>query len=213
MGSVDLRLASELAAVLRLGRAAETETFRGRTARAVAGAFPAVVTIALPPEQHGQAVEALWDVPSVRPLQDHSARVLRDVRDPETPTLSFLDGHRSGGDTAGVEDECPVLDEIDAIGEKHRDDCLLIDDAQRFTSAPPPHKAELWPVVEVFDAIRAKRPDHFATILADQVIAVPPSCRSIIDAYGLRAQRGQVSRWGGPKQAAFSARERLVGRR
>lgn len=214
MGSVDIQLANDLKALLDLRRAVETGTYRGRTARLLAEIFPAVVTVELSVELHARATEALRDVPSVLALQGHSAEVLRDLSDPGTPTLFYLDGHWSGGVTAGVDDECPVLSEIDAIGTGHPNDCLIIDDANLFTSAPPPpHDPRAWPtLLELFDAIRAKRPEHVVTVLANQVIAIPPSGRGAVDKYGLRVQQAQVSVAARLKGAAYRIRERLRGR-
>jgi hypothetical protein len=215
MGTVDLQLGSDLAAQLGLRRAVETGTYRGRTARVLAGVFPAVATIELSVELHRQAVEALRDLPSVQALQGHSANVLRQVADATTPTLFYLDGHWSGGVTAGVEDECPVLGEIEAIGIGHPNDCLVIDDANLFTSAPPPpHDPQAWPtILEVFDAIRARHPDHLITVLANQVIAVPASARKAVDEYGLRVQEAQTSVLERVKGAAYQVKELLSGRR
>jgi hypothetical protein len=210
VGSVDLQLARDLFATAGVRRAVETGTFRGVTARSLAGVFSEVVTIELSPELHRSAAERLRDVPAVRALQGDSTRVLREVADPATPTLFFLDGHWSGGKTAGAEAECPVLEEIAAIGAGHPHDCLLIDDAPLFQSAPPPpHDPALWPTLtEVFDAIRAQRPDHFVTLLADQVLAVPPQARPAVDRYGQRLRhsgRAKVDRAWGLLQAARNA--------
>jgi hypothetical protein len=214
MGTVDLRLASDLVATVGLKRAVETGTYRGRTARSLASVFQAVVTIELSAELHEQAVGALRDVPSITPLLGHSAQVLRDVSEPATPTLFYLDGHWSGGVTAGEEDECPVLEELAAIGSGHEDDCVVIDDARLFTSAPPPpHERDAWPLlIDVFDAIRARRPDHIVTVLADQVIAVPRRARTPVDDYGQRVASAQTTMLTRVKGAAYQTRE-LVRRR
>jgi hypothetical protein len=174
-----------------LRRAIETGTFRGLTARALAGVFGEVVTIELSPDFHRSAAEALSDLPTVRVLQGHSVERLTEVSDASVPTLYFLDGHWSGGDTSGAEDECPVLEELAAIGHGHPDDAIVIDDARLFTSSPPPpHRAERWPsLLDVIDAIRAIRPDHLITVLNDQVIAVPQRAKPAIDGYGQRIQR------------------------
>jgi hypothetical protein len=196
MGTVEHRFASDLTAVLGLGRAVETGTYLGSTARALARVLPSVVTIELSPELHRAAAASLADAPSIRALQGHSAQVLREVNDVSTPTLYYLDGHWSAGPTAGVEDECPVLAELDAIAPGHPDDCVLIDDARFFASAPPPpHDPAKWPtLIEVFDALRARWPEHIVTVLADQVIAVPPRARDAVDAYGLRVAPRPPSR-------------------
>lgn len=215
MGSVDLQLASDLKAAVGIQRAVETGTYRGRTARALATVFGAVVTIELSVELHQQAEAALRDTPAITALQGHSSQVLRDVADPATPTLFFLDGHWSAGSTAGADDECPVLDEIAAIGASNPADCLVIDDAHWFAaSPPPPHKASAWPTLtEVFDAVRAQRPDHHVTLIADQVIAVPAQGRDAVNEYAHRMQRDSESLVDRAKGVAFNAREKLVHRR
>ena len=188
MGTVDLPLAGDLRARLGLLRAVETGTFRGATARRLATVFPEVVTIELAADLHRSAQAALRDTPRVRAVQGHSVARLGELTDPDRPTLYYLDGHWSGGATGGIDDECPVLAEIAAMGAGHPDDCVIIDDARMFTSAPPPpHRREQWPtLLEVFDAIRGRHPGHLVTLLNDQVVAVPLRARPAIDAYGAR---------------------------
>ncbi len=190
MGTVELRVASELRDKLGLRRAVETGTYRGLTARALAPLFDSVITIELSEVLHERAATALKAFPNVEAIHGHSANVLGDVARQRIPTFYFLDGHWSAGKTAGSADECPVIAELSAIGSGHRDDCIFIDDARLFTSAPPPpHNPAQWPtVVEVFDAIRAHHPHHAVTLLFDQIIAVPPQAKPVINEYGTRMQ-------------------------
>jgi hypothetical protein len=145
-------MASDLRAAVGLRRAVETGTYRGDTARALATVFAAVVTIELSADVHRAATAALADVPSIRAVHGLSSQMLSDVRDPQTPTLFFLDGHWSGGTTAGIEDECPVLEELEALAGGHPDECLLIDDPRLFASAPTPPQPR-----DVADARRSLR--------------------------------------------------------
>jgi len=186
MGSVDISLATDLRDQAGLRRAVETGTYRGLTARSLASVFGEVVTVELSEELFRSATEALRDVPQVRLVQGHSVTRLTELRDAAVPTLYFLDGHWSGGSTEGVDDECPVLEEIAAIGPGHPADCFVIDDARLFTSPPPPpHRPEQWPsLLEVIDALRAQHPDHLITLLADQVLAAPAVAKPALDAYG-----------------------------
>jgi hypothetical protein len=103
--------------------------------------------------------------------------------------LYWLDGHWSGGPTAGAGAECPLLDEIAAIAKGHPDDCVLIDDARLFAAAPPPpHDPEQWPtLVAVFDALRSARHGAHVTMIGDVVIAVPARAKAAIDRYGREA--------------------------
>ena len=142
-------------------------------------------------------------------MQGDSRERLRELVDRRIPTLYWLDGHWSGGPTAGVDDECPVLPEIEHIGKGHPDDCLLIDDARLFVaSPPPPHDPAQWPsLVEVFDALRASRPDAHVTIVADTVIAVPARAKDVVDRY---AHSVLSPEWVG--QSDDDAARSLVGR-
>ncbi|MFI5003731.1 MAG: hypothetical protein ACHQE6_01835 [Solirubrobacterales bacterium] len=188
MGTVNRRLATDLRDQLGLRRAVETGTFWGVTARSLAALFDSVVTIELSASLHARATTALRDLPQVETVHGHSVVALSTIARSDISTLYFLDGHWSGGVTEGVEDECPVIEEIVAIGAGHPDDCLIIDDARLFTSAPSPMlDAAQWPtIIEVFDAIRYQRPDHIVTLIADQVIAVPQRAKPAIDAHGAR---------------------------
>jgi hypothetical protein len=202
MGTIELRVASELRDELGLQRAVETGTYRGLTARALASLFESVITIELSSALHERAAAALGDIPNIEAIHGHSADVLGGVAQQGIPTFYFLDGHWSAGKTAGSTEECPVLAELSAIGSGHRDDCFFIDDARLFTSAPPPpHDPAQWPtVVEVFDAIRMHHPHHAVTLLFDQIIAVPPRAKPVIDEYGARMQA-----------ASTGLRQRLLG--
>lgn len=172
-------------------------TFKGITARKLAEVFPSVTTIELSAELQAAAGRTLAAVPQVTSVQGDGPEHLARTLDPAVPTLYFLDGHWSGGSTEGVEEECPVLRELEAIAAGHRDDCIIVDDARLFCSAPPPpHRPEQWPtLLELFDALRVTRPGHLITVLDDQVVAVPPVAKQALDAHGLRVQTSNKALW------------------
>jgi hypothetical protein len=188
VGGVPNELATQLRDELGLGRAIETGTYQGGGARRLGLMFPEVASIELAPELARSAQESLADVPHVRVLEGDSRDWLARLADPELPTLYFLDGHWSGGPTAGEQAECPVIDELRAIAPGHRDDCILIDDARLFTaSPPPPHDPDEWPdLVELLDLMREIRPEHHVTVLHDLVIGVPARARHYVDEFGRR---------------------------
>jgi hypothetical protein len=196
MGTVDSKLAADLRDRLTLRRAVETGTYRGLTARSLASLFNSVVTIELSPLHHQRAIATLRDLPQIEALCGHSVELLAAIAGLDIPTLYFLDGHWSAGSTEGADDQCPVIEEIAAIGAGHPDDCMIIDDARLFTSAPqPPLDPRQWPTItEVFDAIRSHRPEHVVTVLKDQVIAAPRRAKSVIDAYGVRVHDTRCAR-------------------
>jgi hypothetical protein len=190
MGTIDIQLAVQLRECLGLRRAVETGTYRGLTARTLAPIFESVITIELSAQIHADAARALRGFQNIAAVRGRSQEILENALEFNVPTLYFLDGHWSGGHTAGEGERCPVLAEITAIGAGNPYDCLVIDDARLFTSAPPPpHDPRDWPtIVEVFDAIRAQRPEHLVTLLTDQVIAVPVAAKAVLDDYGVRTR-------------------------
>ncbi len=205
MGSIPEVLIRELRAQLDLRRAVETGTYRGGGARVLAGIFEDVVTIELSPELYASASVALAELENVRVLQGDSRGRLKEVTTGGVPTFFWLDGHWSGAATGGADDECPLLDELAAIGTGHRDDCLFIDDARLFAaSPPPPHDPAQWPsLLDVLDSLRANRPNHHITVLADMIIAVPLRARDAVDRFAHEEQAQ-------PARAARSPRDRLV---
>jgi hypothetical protein len=196
VGSVPVSLAVELQRALGLRRAVETGTYLGDGARRLADIFPRVVTIELSDELYEKARSSLRDQPSIEALHGDSRVLLPGLVDPEVATLFFLDGHWSGGHTAGQASECPVLEELAMLRGGNPNDCLLIDDARLFTAAPPPpHDPTHWPtLVDVFDAVRAAWPEHHVTLLADQVIGVPPAARPAVDRFGQDLTRAEAER-------------------
>jgi hypothetical protein len=183
---VPRELVGELKKVLNLRRAVETGTYQGGGAKTLATIFDDVVTIELSEDLYRAAARELAGDPKIAAVHGDSRTVLGPLGAERLPTLYWLDGHWSGGNTAGTAHECPLLEELAAIGGGHPADCILIDDARLFSAAPPPpHDPAQWPtLIEVFDALRLHRPEHHITILHDLVIAVPQAARPAVDAFG-----------------------------
>ena len=74
--------------------------------------------------------------------------------------------------------ECPVLQEIEAIANVKERALIMIDDARLFYGAPPwPCNPVRWPkFMHVFDKLRQCFPHHIVTIVDDYIIAFPESC-------------------------------------
>lgn len=185
MGSVPVHLADELREAVGLRRAVETGTFHGDGARRLARLFPEVVTIELSDALHEQAKVALADVAHVQVLHGRSPERLAELAD-GTPTLYWLDAHWSLGETAGADAQCPLIDEVRAIGAGNSAvDCILIDDARLFMAPPPPPADPAqWPALaEVMDALREIWPGHFIAVAHDLVIAVPEACKPAVERF------------------------------
>lgn len=200
MGAAPITVAAELRAALGLSRVIETGTFQGEGAREFSKIYPSVVTIELNEEIYRDTKSKLGQIANINFVMGDSGSVLPEWVDPSVPTFYFLDGHWSGGPTGGVVGQCPVMAELAALGKGHADDCIVIDDARQFLSAPPPpYNPDDWPtIVQVIDAMRDIHPDHHITILDDQVFAVPRQARAVIDRLGQRVNRSvgrTVARW------------------
>jgi hypothetical protein len=199
MGAVPTRLAQALRRELSIDRAVETGTYQGGGARVLAGIFPRVITIELSEELYRDASVELAALPNIQLLHGDSRELLKDVLTPAEPTFYWLDGHWSGGSTAGAQAECPLLVELDAIRCGHPNDAIVVDDARFITaSPPPPHNPDDWPtLVDVIDALRTPTSQRHITLLDDLVIAVPQRARPLVEDYarGRQDTSQQRSRW------------------
>jgi hypothetical protein len=150
----------------------ETGTNVGNSAALAARLFERVVTIERDRTLHTTAQERHPDLPNVEWVLGDSRDVL-PLLDLSEPTVFWLDGHWSAGDTAGEGDECPLLDELATIGPQH---AILIDDARLFIQPPPPpHDPGQWPTLDqVMDALK----DREVAIREDVVVALPRRLRS-----------------------------------
>jgi hypothetical protein len=180
VGSLPYKLAADLRDRLGLERAVETGTFQGGGARALAAMFSSVVTIELSDRYFERASAELAGVPNIIAEHGASPEVLQQLE--PAPSFYWLDAHWSGLDTAGEENPCPVLEEIEAI-PAHSADCVLIDDARLFAATREPDK---WPtLVRVLDALREARPTGHVTVLHDLILCVPPEAKDIVDDFGM----------------------------
>lgn len=160
----------------------ETGTFEGTTAAWAARTFDRVTSIELSEELHRRAVERHTGEPRIRFVQGHSREQLKNVvAGLAGPALFWLDGHYSGGETAGELDECPVIDEIAAIDDSEIEHFLFIDDARLFLCPPPaPHRAEQWPSLgELVSALQRRRGGGIV-VLDDVLIRVPEHAKSFL---------------------------------
>ena len=192
MGSVTSgiprNIVSELAQLSGAQTFVETGTFQGATTRWATEVFDQVHTIELSSELYDQYHVELERLPGVHTHQGDSAEVLPQVvgQLDERPTLFWLDGHWSGGETAGESSECPIMQELDCI-QPRKQDLILIDDARLFLCAPPkPHKPEHWPTIAEITA-RFDLNDHFVQII-DDVIFIVPNTASLRKALVAHAQ-------------------------
>jgi len=89
------------------------------------------------------------------------------------PALVWLDAHWCGGPLLGP--ECPLLDELRAIGGTRGRHVILIDDARLFINKPPPpHDPSKWPTMrEITDLCGQLGPDDVVEVVGDVVVVRP----------------------------------------
>ncbi len=152
----------------------ESGTFRGDTVAAMREEFRTVHSIELAPKFHELARRRFAGVGNVVLHQGDSGKVLAGlVGKLDAPTLFWLDGHYSGGDTAQGESNCPVRQELAAIfGGMRQPFVVLIDDARCFRNP----KAKDYPPVEEIEAMVAStRPDLAVEVAMDCIRIAPRS--------------------------------------
>ncbi|TXH41573.1 MAG: hypothetical protein E6Q90_11440 [Actinobacteria bacterium] len=192
-----------------LGRGAvfiETGTYRGDSAAQAAATFDRVHTIELS-QDLAQAARSRFRGTSVTCHEGDSRELLPEILpDPETPVLLWLDAHYSGGVTAGHQDRCPVLSELEIVLARRRPGATVIavDDARCFTGAHGfpaiddvvrPLTDAGWHWLLVDDVLVATADDHlrllssldgrWRTSEAGSIHAVWPLVRSLSRLYGL----------------------------
>lgn len=162
----------------------ETGTYLGGTTFWAAKHFPKVYTIEID-EQLSKAAASQSDCPeNIEFLVGDSKTVLPSLLQGSVAgsCLFWLDGHWCSGG-GGKEQECPLLDELEAIQSK-QDSLILIDDARCFLGPlPPPHEASHWPRIdEIFRKITELFPTHKFTILDDVIVILPLEYLPVFDA-------------------------------
>lgn len=149
----------------------ETGTYQGDSARWAVSHFKTVYTIERSEELYREFSGPLTRL-GVRALLGDSRRVLPGLLQEigDEGVVVWLDGHWSGGQTAGRGDECPLLGELSHFASR-KNDIILIDDARLFLCPPPPpHDAAQWPTMT---EIMAQFSTPFVQVVGDIIVAVP----------------------------------------
>ena len=184
MGIAPPQLLTDLRFELGITRAVETGTFHGDSTATLAAIFPEVVTIELSPEFHAAAERRFALTPRVKVVLGNSATELAHHVDSRLPTVFFLDAHWMGGETPGEEMNCPIRDELSGLSGGNPEDCIVIDDARCFSSPPEWSNAAKWPPLEeLIELIAEIHPRHYVAVVDDQIVAVPPRGRRILEAW------------------------------
>ena len=109
----------------------------------------------------------------------------RSSQAPARSVLYWLDAHWCDETSAGEETQCPLLEELEAIGSISDRSVVLIDDARLFMAPPPkPAVTEGWPQFsEVLDRLSALNSDHELLVIDDVLVFFPPLVREQLRDY------------------------------
>ncbi|HZZ95336.1 MAG TPA: glycosyltransferase [Usitatibacter sp.] len=186
--SLDTRLVERLRNALPISLLVETGTFKGDTAVAVLPHVERVITI--------EQSEALWREAAARFAGDARVEVVRGDSATELariaaslagqPVVFFLDAHWCvATHTAGKHSQCPLLEELDAIGRLGPQSVVLIDDARLFLAPPPePHDVTHWPSFdEIVRRLHVLSEQHEIMVVNDVIAFYPPAAREAIHSY------------------------------
>lgn len=113
--------------------AIETGTYLGDSAELLGDSFASVCSIERDSALYERACRRFEANPHIRIVQGTSREKLMEVVPPNgVPTLFWLDAHYSGGVTAGLDDPCPLLAEIEVVRSTRdpRETIVLVDDAR-----------------------------------------------------------------------------------
>jgi hypothetical protein len=193
MGAIDFGIPRQLALLLRdrlaLKLFVETGTFRGETAEWAAGQFAKVWTVEADAALFETTRERLKDRTNIVCVKGDSRAGLREiVPQLDGPALFWLDAHWCGSDqtdTAGAEDQCPLIEEIAIVNASPHEHVVLVDDARYFLAPPPsPNRFEMWPDAEAtVAALRAGQTDRYVAVIDDVFIRVPMKLRGELQAH------------------------------
>lgn len=167
----------------------ETGTYKGETAEWACQHFSRVYTIEGFEPRFVKTADRLKRKANLTMIQGDSRTALPKLLGKLSERCLFwLDAHWCGGNAAEahlVGDECPLLDELEAINNHawagaHM---ILIDDARLFINPPPyPHDPKQWPSLDRL-MVELQRMPRFIRVVNDVIIAVPTTGANLVEEF------------------------------
>lgn len=148
----------------------ETGTFRGDMMHAMSESFEQLYSIELSEQLYRKAKERFEDRPHIQILQGDSGKVLGElVPKLASPTLFWLDGHYSAGETAKGEKDTPIFEELAHILDDPRfQHVILVDDARLFGTDPSYPKLD-----ELNSFVKKRHPAYSIHVEFDSIRILP----------------------------------------
>jgi len=170
--AIKQRVLREFATRYGLEILVETGTFKGDMIEAMKKDFRQLYSIELAPHFHERAMQRFVSDHHVTILKGDSGKVLETlVPKLEAPTLFWLDGHYSKGDTARGDEDTPIMEELAHIFSRPElKSVILIDDARCFMG----QTEQVYPALEsVREFVAKHRPDYTFEVDTDSIRLAP----------------------------------------
>lgn len=189
--SLDPELLRCLTGVLPLEVFVETGTFQGDTVQSALPFFKEVHSVELSPAYYAGCRARFEKHPAVTLYHGPSPECLHSLRDrlAGRSALYWLDAHWCQADqTSGFQAQCPLLEELAAVGRLNETSLVLIDDARLFLAPPLGlHDVGQWPVLgQVLDGLKALSGRHEVMVLNDVILYYPLAARGAVLDYARR---------------------------
>ena len=186
--SLDPKLVDAIRSCIPLKVLVETGTFKGDTVATYLYDFEEVVSVELSSELWIKATKRFESDSNVRILQGDSATRLSQLRSvyKNTSALYWLDAHWCESDiTAGKLSQCPLVNELKAIGKLNSESVILIDDARLFLAPPPaPHEISQWPSFhEIVVVMLSMSSEHELMVVNDVIAFFPKNVKVAMQLY------------------------------
>jgi hypothetical protein len=186
----------------------ETGTYYGGTTLWAATEFKEVHTIELSEYLYNYTKKDFLSKGNITSWLGDSRAVLPEILKTQKQNLVFwLDGHYSAGVTAGGNDPCPLLRELEIILARENDDIIIIDDARCCAGD------EGWPtIVELYNKIEEVSKRKKYTGICDDHIYIIPDEKKYREALWDYILKRSIRLWNlSAKQEAAKHRIRNLG--
>lgn len=174
-------LLAQLVDGLDLRIAVETGTYKGNTTELLSTLVDRVWSVEAEPSL-AAAAQGRFASDDVTVLAGDSGTLLPEIlAQIDEPALFWLDAHWFDELPQVTATQCPILNELEAIGlfARRTASCVLIDDSHMFTAAvPAPNEQDDWPTYDEV-VTRLGFAEH-VDIVADVIVAGPAAVRELV---------------------------------